>query len=84
MLTWTFNGQKASMEEQKKEDFRKKMVLHLEKYLKEICLEIMFPYLDIDFIQELKSQPEIKDFNSVSRADIRVLVCYCKLQTLER
>lgn len=61
-------------EERKREEFRQKMVLHYEKSIKEISLEVRFPSVKIEFIQELKIHPLIKDLNSLSRASIKVTI----------
>lgn len=67
-------------EERKREEFRKKMVLHFENDLQETSLEIRFPYMVIELIQKLKAHPVIRDLNSHSMASIVVIIEHCSIE----
>ncbi|OGK44703.1 hypothetical protein A3B40_04920 [Candidatus Roizmanbacteria bacterium RIFCSPLOWO2_01_FULL_37_16] len=58
----------------RREEYRKKMVLYFENDLRELSLEIRFPYSKIETIQKLKAHPQIKDLNWHSPATIRVVI----------
>ncbi len=62
------------------EEYRKKMVLYFENKLKDISMEVRFPSTNIEFIQELKKHPLIKDLNWHSPASIRVVIDYLEIE----
>ncbi|OGW03245.1 MAG: hypothetical protein A2Z59_07770 [Nitrospinae bacterium RIFCSPLOWO2_02_39_17] len=67
-------GRECTPEEIKAEELRKQMVSYYENNLKEMTLEIRFPTVVIELIQELKMHLSIKDLNSHRRASIRVAI----------
>lgn len=68
-----------TFKEIKKEEFRLRMAKYFEKELKEVFLEVRFQRLNIEFIQMLKSHPDIKDLNDLSPASIRVVIAHKKM-----
>lgn len=57
-----------------REEFRLRMAEYFEKELKVVSLDVRFQHLNIEFIQMLKSHPDIKDLNDPSPASIRVVI----------
>lgn len=67
-------GGNLTPEEIKVEELRQKMVSYFENNLKELTLQVRFPTVAIELIQELKMHPLIKGLNSFSRASIKVTI----------
>lgn len=63
----------------KTEEFRLKMISYFENDIRELSLEIRFLLTKIEFIQEIKMHPAIKDLNLQSPASIRVVIDYLKI-----
>lgn len=67
-------------EEIKAEELRRQMVSYYENNLKELTLEVRFPSVVIELIQELKMHSSIKDLNSHRRASIKVIISHWNLR----
>ncbi len=72
-------GKELTPEEIKAEELRKQMVSYYENNLKELTLEVRFPTVAIELIQELKIHTSIKDLNSHNRASIKVIISHWNL-----
>lgn len=65
---------KATLEERQREAFRQKMVSYFENDLQELFLEMRFLWLKIEFIQELKHHPAIRELNHIDQANINIII----------
>lgn len=65
---------KAKPEERKAEEFRQKMLIHLENDANGLFLELRFYYIDMKLINELKTHPVIRNINQHGNASIKVVI----------
>lgn len=65
---------KAKPEERKAEEFRQKMLIHLENDARKLFLELRFYYVDMELVNELKTYSVIRNINQHGKASIKVVI----------